>query len=682
MATPLINPLRIQGGTFYSFSSAVRDIQKTFSDDDARFVFSKFALLDIPDVATPSGNYENYVVWEGIGSIGGTSGISSVPVLSIDNNSNIAESFQNYALNLEEEILLGTNNLAQKYDNTQLYTASERIFWKWMTQINSLRFREATSAESNITNHYTEEDPSSVYNRVVKYMGDIDIINNVSRGGYDYSEVYIHVPTTHGNTPLVMWKPYVDTNYAPGRSWNNGETYIVGRDSSSTHPSGLDLRAYYDNDIATSYTTHNTFGDVTNQTGTAAIQGQTPKPVKISNADGIILDWDPVSYKPITDNPAISIIPEFNATDEASDFSFNAVLVYYDTYKSSTPDDKATNLYGVLFLDDYVNQGAGNAFLKRFDKFKPNKITKLNGNGYSFKLDIKFDSSVSNLGVETIINDYNTFSMDLFSDASIRLQEAADMFIDTEIDIIDMKGRLTTLENFYFTQESLNNLSSRLSQLEVSLNNAKLSFESSTTIMDLISKLSTNINQMISGELSTELSFNTNILQAGSGINLDKSVPNKVVVTNRIQQYNTFSECGNDSGNIITDAKNGLNYLDNTNGNVIFLGEYTNYFKQKNQNPDPTTGIETFSDNVYINIDDTNGRWKKGQVLRFVFDDFINIAGNNITFKTDKGNRFKQGVYGKTIGDVTPSMLFSNKPIIEITCMDESLYSFNIDIIR
>ena len=39
MATPLINPLRISGGTFYTFSSAVADIQKTFTDDDARFVF-------------------------------------------------------------------------------------------------------------------------------------------------------------------------------------------------------------------------------------------------------------------------------------------------------------------------------------------------------------------------------------------------------------------------------------------------------------------------------------------------------------------------------------------------------------------------------------------------------------------------------------------------------------------
>ena len=130
MATPLINPLRVQGGTFYTFSSAVKDIQKTFTDDDARFVFSKFALLDIPDVATPTLNYENYVVWEGIGASSG-GGTSSVPFLSSDNNVNIALSFQNYVLNFEEEILQGTNNLAQEYDPTQLYTPSERIFWKW-----------------------------------------------------------------------------------------------------------------------------------------------------------------------------------------------------------------------------------------------------------------------------------------------------------------------------------------------------------------------------------------------------------------------------------------------------------------------------------------------------------------------------------------------------------------------
>ena len=35
-----------------------------------------------------------------------------------------------------------------------------------------------------------------------------------------------------------------------------------------------------------------------------------------------------------------------------SDFDFNAVLIYYDVYDPAVPADSATNLYGVLFLDE------------------------------------------------------------------------------------------------------------------------------------------------------------------------------------------------------------------------------------------------------------------------------------------------------------------------------------------
>ena len=686
MATPLINPLRVQGGTFYTFSSAVRDIQKTFTDDDARFVFSKFALLDIPDVATPSLNYENYVVWEGIGASAG-GGTSSVPFLSSDNNVNLALSFQNYVLNFEEEVLQGTNTLAQAYDPTQLYTSSERIFWRWMTQINAIRFRSASASETTISNQYTEEDPTSYYKRVVKYIGDIDVVNNVSRGGHAYSEVYINVPTTHGSTPLIMWKPYTDPNYAPSRAWSNGSTYIVGRDAGSIHPSGLDMRAFYDNDAATSYTTTPSFGNVSNWTGTAAVPTGSGKPVKLSSMDGAIINWDPNVYKPIVDDPNIAIISEFNASDAASDFSFNTALVYYDTYSASNPTNKATNLYGILILDDYVNQGSGIAYLKRFDKFKPNKITKLNGHGYSLKLDLKFDATVSNAGVETIINDYNTFSMDLFIDASTRLQEAAAMFLDTEIDIINMKNRLLALENFYFSQQSLDALNNRISQLETSLNNAKLAFQSSTTLIDMINTVSNNLNQVLTGNLSVNLTYNTDVLGPGDGIQLDKSVPNKVKVVNRIQDYNTFTQCKNSSSYITTVTGNGLNLASTTDNNILVLGQYTNYFKNINQNPDPN-GVEVFGDNVYINIEDKSQKWKRGQTMRFVFDGEINMNGYNITLRTDSENVYGNGIYGKQIGIITPSMLITNgsgtypKPIIEITCTNESLYTFNIDIIR
>ena len=691
MATPLINPLRVQGGTFYTFSSAVKDIQKTFTDDDARFVFSKFALLNIPDVATPTGNKENYIVWEAIGAeLGG--GNSSVPSLVTDNNVNLAQSFQNYVLNFEEEILQGTNTLAQAYDPSQLYTVSERIFWKWMAQLNAIRFREATSAEAYPGNRYTEEDPTQYYKKVVQYIGDIDVVNNVSRGGHAYSEVYINVPTHHGNTPVVLWKTFQDPNYSPGRFWTNGNSYIAGRDSGSIHPSGMSLLAYYDADITNDYQTYTTFGSTANWQGTAQLLGGGgSKPVILSRMDGAVLDFDPNSYAPILNDGIISSITEFNATDAASDFTFNAALVYYDTYSASNSGDKATNLYGVLILDDYVNAPAGNSYLKRFDKFKPNKITKLNGNGYSLKIDIKFDTTVANAGVETVINDYNTFSMDLFIDASTRMQEAAAMVMDTELDIIDLKQRIQTLENFTFTQQQLTDVAQRISDLETSLNNAKLAFASSTTLIDLINVNANNINQILSGNLSVNLTYNTNVLQQGDGIMLDRSVPNQVTVLNKNQAYNNFAVCSNAATllnpekTLVSTIGNGTNPNNPNDNNVITLGKYANYFRQVNtshSNIDPMTNVEIFDDNLIINIDDNPIKWKKGQTFRIVFADEIDLNGYSIYIKTDSTNHFGQGVFGKSIGTVIPGMMMSSRPIIDIICTNENTYTFNIDIIR
>ena len=689
MATPLINALRVQGGTFYTFTSASNDISKTFTDDEARFVFSKFALLDIPDVATPTSN-QNYIVWEALGvlnSPGPTSyPNSSVPSADInsDNNINLAQSFQNYVLNLEQLILDGSNNLAQAYDMSQKWSTSERLFWKWMANINAMRFRTATAAESTVTNRFTEEDQSTFYKRVVKYIGDVDIVNSVSRDGHSYSEVYLNVPVTHGNTPLVLFKTYQDSNYAPGRQWSNGNVYLEGRNAGSVHPTGLSMIAYYDNDVIDAYLSEGTFGNPTNTSLYAAATALSLKPVLLSGMDGIILDTDADSYKPIVDDPNISLISEFNASDASGDFAFNAALVYYDVYSSSNPMDRARNLYGILVLDDYVNQVSAPSYLKRFDKYKPNKITKLNGNGYGLKLNVKFDTSADNVGVETIINDYNTFSMDLFIDASTRMQEAAEMFLSQNLQIIEIKQQISALQQYYFSQGDITGLSQRLSALESSLNNAQLAFQSSTTLLDLINMNADNINLIVSGNLSTNLTYNTDVLKGGDGILLDKSVPNQVKIINRTQAYNNFMLCGNSSNNIETTTSNGQNYATTNlvDNNILVLGTFTNSFRQTNQNPDPVTGIETFADTVYINIDDKNVRWKNGQMLKFVFNEKINNGGFNIIFRTDSQNALGNGTYGKIMTIISPAMLLSDRPIFEIYCTDENQYLFNVDVIR
>jgi hypothetical protein len=203
----------------------------------------------------------------------------------------------------------------------------------------------------------------------------------------------------------------------------------------------------------------------------------------------------------------------------------------------------------------------------------------------------------------------------------------------------------------------------------------------------MINTVSNNLNQVLTGNLSVNLTYNTDVLGPGDGIQLDKSVPNKVKVVNRIQDYNTFTQCKNSSSYITTVTGNGLNLASTTDNNILVLGQYTNYFKNINQNPDPN-GVEVFGDNVYINIEDKSQRWKRGQTMRFVFGGEINMNGYNITLRTDSENVYGNGIYGKQIGIITPSMLITNgsgtypKPIIEITCTNESLYTFNIDIIR
>jgi hypothetical protein len=689
MATPLINALRVQGGTFYTFTSASNDISKTFTDDDSRFVFSKFALLDLPDVGTPSGNnYENYIVWEALGTLSGaTTGYpnSSVPnsEISTDNNINFAQSFQNYVLNFEQLILDGSNTLGQFYNLSEKYTVAERLFWKWLANINAIRFRSATAAESAVTNRFTESDPTQYYKKVVKYIGDIDIVNSVSRDGHSYSEVYLNVPVTHGNTPLVLFKNYQDSNYSPGRQWTGGQ-YIDGRDSGSVHPTGLSLTAYYDNDVIDSYLSESTFGNITNVPGTASSTVSSQKPVLLSKMDGLILDTDADSYKPIVDDPNIALISEFNATDAAADFSFNAALVYYDTYSASNPTNRARNLYGILILDDYVNQVSAPSYLKRFDKFKPNKVTKLNGNGYGLKLNVKFDTSADNVGVETIINDYNTFSMDLFIDASTRMQEAAEQFLKQNLEIISIKQDISQLQQYFFSQASIDDLSRRLSALERSLNNSQLAFQSTTTLLDLINRNADNINLILSGNLPLNLTYNTDVLKQGDGIILDRSVPNQLKVLNKNQGYSNFMLCSNSTNSLVTGISNGQNPISTnvTDSNILTLSTFTNYFRQKNLNSDPNTGIETFGDTLYINIDDLNVRWKNGQILKFVFDDKIDTSGYNIIFRTDSQNIFGNGSFGKTMVIISPTMLISNRPIFEIYCVDENQYLFNVDVIR
>ena len=165
-------------------------------------------------------------------------------------NVNFTESLQNYALNLEELIISDAN-----YDNTVQRSVAERVFFKWMKETGAMRFRAATNIEKNpgVTRPlFVEEDEqptgSRQYRRVVKYIGDIDIVNNVDKAGEAYTELYINVPTEVGGTPTILFDTISDSNYQPSLKIQGKDEFILGRNASTVQPQGLSINAFYDYD--------------------------------------------------------------------------------------------------------------------------------------------------------------------------------------------------------------------------------------------------------------------------------------------------------------------------------------------------------------------------------------------------------------------------------------------------
>lgn len=697
MATPLLRPLRTQGGTIYVFNSAANDIAKTFSDDNVRFTFSKFAALDLPKVNQPSSNSNN-IVWQALGNRGNT--VASAPTTwssdtvikdllgsSQQQNTFIANSFQNYVLNWENLVLNKQNSIGNLYDTTTNQTVTERIFWKWLADLGAIRFDDATlDVDSNVPNMFVEEGQNTTdsskdtYNRVVKYLGDIDLINNVNRGGEAYTQVYLHIPSEHGNTPTVLFNTLSDTNYNTDIQWTGTGEDIEGRTAAADPRMSID--AYYAGSTGNYYTTENTFG----ATGNITIKVATDElfenrfNVKLSNMDGAIIDWDSAKYTKVTNNASISSISELNATAEAENFAFNTVLLYYDIFNVSDGSLVKRNLYGVLFIDDFEETLTAGSELKSFPKFKPNPITKLNGNAYSLKTNIKFDTSADNVGVERSINEYSTFSMDLFSDAMVQLQDATENFVTQQFSILDITTKVDNLEKFYFNQATIDELNAKIATLETSVQNALIALESPTTIIELIRNNSTRLNKLAAGELTSDLSYNLSPFVQGPGLKLDKSVPNKVILSNVVQKYNFFPICYNNSTNLNYNANNGTvpNVVTNpVNNNIINLGQFTNYFKNES---DEKLNIDN---DVIINIDDTVEKFKTGQVFRIVFDKGFSLADTrNLYIYTDSKNKRKLGTYKWLITKLSNVDLSSTKPIIEIICTNANTYSFTIDVLR
>ena len=702
--TPLIKTPQADGGTFYTFSSSARDLSKTLNNDELKLVFSKFVLLNIPDFDRLNVNtfdsYENYMQFDTIDGMIASGGLKADP------NVNFTESLQNYALNLEELIISDAG-----YDNTEQRSVAERVFFKWMKETGAMRFRDATTLEKNpgITRPlFVEEDNITTgpnqYRRVVQYVGDIDIVNNVDKAGEAYTELYINVPTEVGGTPTILFDAISDANYQPSLKIQGKDEFILGRGPSTVQPQGLSINAFYDYDDVLlgnpangGYTDPNAnwmnepnpptsvesyFTEPGTFTNSASINirkwpADYGSPVGFngvayvrSELDGISVDFTPNDYEQIVTDPTISTIPQFNGSDLASTFEFNAVLVYYDLVDTSNTANTVTNLYGILLVDNITPTTDG-GYIQRYPKYKPNKTTGQNGNSYGFKINLRFDASPGTAGIDTIVNDYNTFSMQLFSEATAQLQESANIFQTQQLEISVLDQKVQNLENQITNVADVTSLQAQITSVQNQLDNANLAFANDTVLLDLIAKNSDEIQGLANGNVPVSLQYNTDVVRQGTGISVDTNTPNLITVSLATQEYN-FMVPFNSSQVQIT-STNPLNLNQAIPQVYTELTTYTNMLRLDTVN-------EAGGDlNIYI--DDTMIQWKTGQTFRLAFNNNLDIGSRNIRVWTDAPNRLNGGFYGKSIGIITNADI-STRPIIEFICTEQGVLNFVFDIIK
>ena len=647
--TPILKRLNKKSTTFYTFGSASNDLSKCLGNTSTKeFIFSHFVCLNLPDIKNPQ-----------------RQGSASAPTSSsntLDVNPNnqqksssylVSKYLQDYVLNFEEHLLANTTISPSDLEPDK--TPAERVFWHWLKETGAIDFTTATTQVTRGRTRYIEDESDSNYKRVVQYIGDIDVTNNVDLNNEAYTEIYIHIPAESGNTPTVLFDSISNSWYEDGKTYSNtgsDQAYIYGQTSGSIDPSYdpsvVDVMAMYDN--TPSYITDSV--------------GQ----------DCFCIDFDAESYNEIMTNASINTIQDFNKSTLADTFEFNTVLLYYDVLDVSS-GKKTSNLYGVLFLSDVITSDQPNIpdYFQRFPKYKPVEGA-YNGNSYGFKINLRIDLEPNKQGIHSLVNEYNTFSMALFSDAIAKMQNCADTFIKLKDTTTKLGEKVSELETMMANVANYNKMQESINELQRELENANLAFADRNSLLELIAKNSDEIKKLANGTLTRRLQMNLDVVKPGYDIIVDTSSPEQVVINTKTRGYSLCPLNCLDTGEVINMEHPITLSIDGqsrtTNAVYTYLQTASNMLRFYNE-----VGVLADED-IVVYINDSMSTWQKGQNMKISFPTLTleDLNGKNIVFLTDYNNKNGNGSYG--IKDVVLfGELKSDHPVIELICLDETMSS-------
>lgn len=673
------------------FPSSLEDLNLNIGEQATRIVkFSKYALLKVPEIKAPANNL-NAIQFA---AIEGTflSGLSTATPAPEDDRVDLSESLQNYILNMDTLITSSST-----YNRSLDQNVSERIFWKWLKEVGAMRYRVATGSESAVADRFTEEDNNTntgagdLYDHVVQCIGEIDMQGqNLVSNKNIFKEVYFYFPSQRGTTPKVLFKSLADDNYFADQVIKSDDTvnaeYVLGQSAASpVSGAGLRTRAFYDMDVnlgsltynvngsganpvwfanrasfgPNAYFTDSIFGVVTNDTiiRTNPIGGATIT-YKRSRLDGVMLDFTPASYKDIILNPTtLKTLNDYNNSTPAQSFAFNAILVYYDVVDPATNEVKATNLLGVYFINDLIVTGPGASRTETLLKTKQDNSIQQQGNGYGVKLNFKLDASAAQISplVEVSVNDYNTFSMQLFAEGMAKMIEANRNVEDLTAMNAALRNEIDQLKTL-LEQSNTNTFDARISAIEDLLP----SIQNSQGLVDLYNEMNDQLKEILQGSTTANLSFVLDLL-AEDGLSLEL-VGTKLRFRNKRQKF--FKSTGMTLYSGVNDPA--------YKRNVIELATFDTLAYH-----DAGGTQNVAADDIYIFVNDGTKGWKQNQTITINFRDPIDFNGFGIQIFTDSQNKFNNtaGTYQMPVAFIPNSDLIGKKSI-EVVCIDEATYKF------
>jgi hypothetical protein len=337
---------------------------------------------------------------------------------------------------------------------------------------------EFTGSQQIETEGYSE----LVYNKLVRYIGEIQGNNNVVSQNQFFDQTMAFIGDDAGETPDILFRTTFDNNYSPNLQYpllpSQFQPEIQGAENFNSpinkNPQDFpgDQFAQYDNDNnLDEYNYLNKSGDVVRRSGEYfGVSGDRDNiQYNGDTIDGISLDFNTDHYvKMNIIGSEISNFDEFNTTlvnDEfPKDFDFNAILWYYDV--EDVNGNVATNLYGISFLDNPQNNEVNTG-----SEFPPLKklvaTNKKDGTAYQFSLNRHTTiSSEQPQPKFTNENVNNLFGFNLFNEALRRLIVFNDSAQKIISDSEKLQSEVNNLKQLVYTSTDLQQINARINNLD------------------------------------------------------------------------------------------------------------------------------------------------------------------------------------------------------------------------